>query len=82
MQRYTLQITHRSKGLIKLIFLVKENFIRTPTQRKAFEYANANEFSNIIFVHHLKDKTTTSKQNPNLFCRISQSLTFRSEITL
>lgn len=35
--------------------LKKDNFIRNPSQRKCFEYANVKELSNIM-VYHLKDK--------------------------
>lgn len=73
MQHYALQITHTRKGLIKnVISSKKENVIGNQSRRKVFEYANANEFSNIIFAHHLKDKTKLPYQNKitKLFCHI------------
>lgn len=45
--------------------LKKDNFVRNPSQRKFFEYANANELSNIIMAYHLKDKPKLSHKKKN-----------------
>lgn len=51
--------------------LKKDNFVRNPSQRKFFEYANTNELSNIIMAYHLKDKPKLlHKKVTNLFCSI------------
>lgn len=54
-----------------MISLENDTFIRNPSWRQVFERTNANEFSNIIFAHHLRDKTKLLHQNKitHSFCR-------------
>lgn len=69
MQSYAWQITHRNKGLIKLISLGKEQNSKSKKSLWVCKYQ-------WVFKYYLcrsskrQNKTTTSKQNPNLFCRI------------